>query len=814
MRNVRRLLKPGGRLLLLEVSDILLVKLMMSSLPGWWLGGDDGRRYEPMIFVSDWHSLLLSTGFSGVDHTVNDFVDASRYMNSVMLTQAVDDDIRVLRQPLTSRGDWLSGRSVTIVGGKRSTVARRVSKTLLAINGPLDTVINLVEGFDKTPSELPSMRSVLVLEDLDGPLFQTLTPGKLAGLQRAVNESRQVLWVSSGCRRQEPYANMSIGLCRSLAAEFHHIQMQHIDVEESDLAPLVISRIAEAMARLVFKSSDKDSDVLWSIEPELILEQGRWLIPRILPDDQLNDQLSASKMTIQTQSSLATTVVQVGRRRGEFVVTQPPPSLRAPEAAASSNVQIRVALPFLISFRADNGAPVYLCYGHEDGDPATQLLAVSTTSSSRICTPQHCVFDCSGAISAAGPLTMLRKVAFAVTAAQLLSGIDAGATIVLHEGDQFLGAAVRWKAAELGLKCVSTTFTSPTQHSGEEHGTLFIHPQAPERDVKKLVPCDTIPLIDFSDNVKTHGASGSSMLRRYLPACCKFAAIQDLFGGDDDSTYMTRPSAGVAKRVEETIRSSLGFDLTVDGPVIRASELSGQLVLDAHYSSVVNFAAVQPLNGSLLFQPDKTYMLVGCIGGLGQALCRWMVSVGVRHLALTTRNVSRVDTSWLKELRLRGAHFRLFQVDVSDKKVLEAVHAQVSREMPPISGVAHAAMVLSDRSFGELQVSDFATMFGPKVQGTQNLHELFHDQQLDFFVMFSSLASIVGNRGQSNYAAANLFMSAVAEQRRARNLAASVMHIGMVLSVGYVSSRGTYEAALRQYNYMPISEPDFLNMFA
>lgn len=97
---------------------------------------------------------------------------------------------------------------------------------------------------------------------------------------------------------------------------------------------------------------------------------------------------------------------------------------------------------------------------------------------------------------------------------------------------------------------------------------------------------------------------------------------------------------------------------------------------------------------------------------------------------------------------------------------------------------------------------------------TKNLEELFHDQQLDFFVMFSSLASIVGNRGQSNYAAANMFMTAVAEQRRARNLAASVMHIGMVLGVGYVSATGTYESTLRQYNYMPISEVDFLNMFS
>ncbi|KAK4064120.1 uncharacterized protein Triagg1_9099 [Trichoderma aggressivum f. europaeum] len=98
--------------------------------------------------------------------------------------------------------------------------------------------------------------------------------------------------------------------------------------------------------------------------------------------------------------------------------------------------------------------------------------------------------------------------------------------------------------------------------------------------------------------------------------------------------------------------------------------------------------------------------------------------------------------------------------------------------------------------------------------GTKNLDELFHDQPLDFFIMFSSLVSIVGNRGQSNHVAANLFLSTIAEQRRRRGLAASVIHIGMVLGVGYVSSTGVYERTLRQYNYMPITEQDLLDIFS
>lgn len=110
--------------------------------------------------------------------------------------------------------------------------------------------------------------------------------------------------------------------------------------------------------------------------------------------------------------------------------------------------------------------------------------------------------------------------------------------------------------------------------------------------------------------------------------------------------------------------------------------------------------------------------------------------------------------------------------------------------MPPICGTANAALLLSDRTFTELKVNDFTKVFGPKFKGTQNLHELLLDQKHDFFIMFSSLASVVGNRGQANCAASSLCMSAIAEQRRAKGLVDSVMHIGMVLGVGYVSSTG------------------------
>ncbi|KAK4064121.1 uncharacterized protein Triagg1_9100 [Trichoderma aggressivum f. europaeum] len=101
MQNVCRPLKSGGQLLLLEVtSEIVRVELMMAGLSGWRLGGDDGRRHGPTITRDQWDSLLKDTDFSGVDRVISDFVDEPKYMTSVMISQAVDSDVTLLRQPL------------------------------------------------------------------------------------------------------------------------------------------------------------------------------------------------------------------------------------------------------------------------------------------------------------------------------------------------------------------------------------------------------------------------------------------------------------------------------------------------------------------------------------------------------------------------------------------------------------------------------------------------------------------------------------------------------------------------------------------
>jgi hybrid polyketide synthase/nonribosomal peptide synthetase ACE1 len=125
-------------------------------------------------------------------------------------------------------------------------------------------------------------------------------------------------------------------------------------------------------------------------------------------------------------------------------------------------------------------------------------------------------------------------------------------------------------------------------------------------------------------------------------------------------------------------------------------------------------------------------------------------------------------------------------------------------------------MVLDDISFFEMPFEKMTKVLGPKIKGAVYLDELFQENTLDFFVLFSSVTAIAGNRGQSAYTTANMFMSALATQRRSKGLAASILHIGAVMGVGYIN-RGFSEAifaALRKTGFMMMSEREFHLCFA
>jgi acyl transferase domain-containing protein/acyl-CoA synthetase (AMP-forming)/AMP-acid ligase II/NAD(P)-dependent dehydrogenase (short-subunit alcohol dehydrogenase family)/acyl carrier protein len=175
--------------------------------------------------------------------------------------------------------------------------------------------------------------------------------------------------------------------------------------------------------------------------------------------------------------------------------------------------------------------------------------------------------------------------------------------------------------------------------------------------------------------------------------------------------------------------------------------------------------------GGLQFNPDAVYLITGGLGGLGRKVARWMGDYGARHLVLTgRRGVMPEDEGFIRELTSRGIDVMVRRADVSSLDDMRGVFEEIDRTGFPLKGIFHSAGIFDNRILVHLTHERFSSMTAPKAQGAWNLHVLTTERSLDFFVLFSSAASVIGGRGLGHYAAANAFMDALAQFRTAKGL--------------------------------------------
>ncbi|MFE1978904.1 SDR family NAD(P)-dependent oxidoreductase, partial [Streptomyces hygroscopicus] len=174
------------------------------------------------------------------------------------------------------------------------------------------------------------------------------------------------------------------------------------------------------------------------------------------------------------------------------------------------------------------------------------------------------------------------------------------------------------------------------------------------------------------------------------------------------------------------------------------------------------------------WQPRGSVLITGGTGAIGGRLARWLVRGGAEHLVLTSRR--GLDAPGAVELRdeltALGARVTIAACDAADRGALRELLDGLPAEYP-LTAVVHAAGVLDDGLIDTLTVPRTQGVFRPKVDAVVNLHELTQDLDLSAFILFSSYAGTVGGTGQGSYAAANAFLDALAQQRRAQGLAAT-----------------------------------------
>ncbi|MER6434102.1 type I polyketide synthase [Streptomyces sp900105245] len=208
-----------------------------------------------------------------------------------------------------------------------------------------------------------------------------------------------------------------------------------------------------------------------------------------------------------------------------------------------------------------------------------------------------------------------------------------------------------------------------------------------------------------------------------------------------------------------------------------------------------------PSHSPFLCRPDGTYLITGGLGGVGMEVAHWLVERGARRLILLGRTGLPHRETWdtvhdaslrakidaIRELEDAGASIAVMKADVGDPDQMRAVFHDLRTNYPPLRGIMHAAGTIAPELITDLTPQTMATVFRSKVAGTLVLDELIHGISLDHLVLFSSVESVIGMRGQAPYAAANSFLESYAHQRTQAGHPTVAVHWGVWGGTGLVA---------------------------
>jgi acyl transferase domain-containing protein/NADPH:quinone reductase-like Zn-dependent oxidoreductase/NAD(P)-dependent dehydrogenase (short-subunit alcohol dehydrogenase family)/acyl carrier protein len=268
-----------------------------------------------------------------------------------------------------------------------------------------------------------------------------------------------------------------------------------------------------------------------------------------------------------------------------------------------------------------------------------------------------------------------------------------------------------------------------------------------------------------------------------------------------DSVAAQRTFAKILRQFENGVFTPLPYSVFDGEDVAAAFHLMQQ---SGHIGKIV----VRPPDNSPAmpatqpFRPNAkgTHVITGAFGGFGLETAKWLVEKGARHLVMIGRSgpVSAEAQTVLREFAAKGIKILACSCDVTDRPALEELFGSIRSAMPPIAGVMHAAMALDDGILANLDVERFHRVLAPKVAGADYLDQLVRGEKLDYFVLFSSVTTLIGNPGQANYVAANAYMEGLARRRRQKGLPALAVGWGPILDVGVVARNQRLQSSLQK----------------
>ncbi|KAF2202683.1 phenolpthiocerol synthesis polyketide synthase ppsA [Delitschia confertaspora ATCC 74209] len=826
IRHARKLLRPGGKLILLDMTHSLLsVSLIFGNLPGWWNCSEPWRQYGPLLDENQWRDVLQRHGFSDLQASTPDYLNPLEEGTRVMIASAVEEDTPVQTQPAHKRTVLLHRHDLTAA----SKEFMKAAKTMLDNSGVPTEVLGLSE---LQTWDLKGTVFISFLE-WEHPLLTEISPSDFSWLQRLMQQAAGLFWLTrGGAKGSRPQLSLFQGLARSLRAEQEGFPCITVDFDSEHILPAAQS--AE-LVMSVYKQTLQTPKTQRVVDREFSEQGGVLRVKRAIEDDMSNRLIAARTQDIplpdnlqdirQSDRPLKLKVKNLGSL-DSFIWTD---DMTMHEPLPTDHVEIEVhavGLNFrdvLISMGeiSDN----YLgneCAGiiTKVGKDVPHLLVGDRVAawclgsfSTRMRNPAHCVQripdDMSFSTAAALPLVYVTAYYSLITIARL----EEGESILIHAAAGGVGQAAIQIAKTVGAEIFVTVGTEKKkQHLMETYGIDESHIFS-SRDLS-FVQGIRSATSGRGVDVVLNSLAGDA-LQTTWKCIAPFGRFVEIGKRDIDvnsrlemspfARNVTFSSVDVTvifrqnKKLAQNIFRKV-MELVRKGEVKEASPL----VVDA-----------KP-HAPLALSGDASYLLAGGLGGLGRSMSRWMAKHGAKHLIFVSRNgpSSAEASEFLKELDAKRVRYAVLRCDITQEEELCTALSTTLKTFPPIRGVIQGAMVLKDQIFANMTYETYINTLRPKVHGSWSLHKATLDQPLDFFLLLSSAAGFVGNAGQGNYVAGCTYQDALSAYRNSLGLPATSIDIGKVTGVGFVAENaGTVsDTNLKKLGMLEIQEAELLAM--
>ncbi|KAI0377914.1 hypothetical protein F5Y04DRAFT_284381 [Hypomontagnella monticulosa] len=835
LANCRKLLKPGGQLIVTELTNkIARRSVVFGVLSGWWLGEDDKRQWGPELTEEEWDSRLRAEGFSGVDWCFRDREDEG-HSSSIMASSIPYDSLNEGFKKVVI---------VTPPKGSNQTklMIDKLSERLMADG----TSVEQKSLPDLIGLDLSTTRCITAWE-LERPLLSSMEKNEFDALKHMVLHSEGTIWLTRGgtsIDTRAPELNMVAGFARTIRGEAPEVKFTTLDLDP-DIPCEELETIDTIMK--VFRLQDQSHNT----DHEFAARKEALHVLRICPDEDLSriltpNESSETRLTIQPMKQPGRPLKLDLKTTGELDSFYFNDDEDYSQPLGDLEVEIEVKAVGLD--RHDMAVAVGQLWdpdlGVECSGVVTRLGKDVTNFSvgDRVMTctlgwyktfirnTQDMFQRLPDTMSFEEGATMMISYGTAVHSVFNVARLQAGETVLIHSASDCLGQAAINAAQHVGAEILATVLSEAEKqflvehyHIPEDHifsnkdagfvqgvkritdglgvqvvlntltGELLRqswHCIAPfgrfiELGMKDIRSNTGLDMVPFANNAIFAGVNILTMYRTNRRMLSRL--MVDVF------RYYRE---GIVKLVKP-LHVFKFSEIAEAFRLLQARKHRGKVVLRVVDNDRVPATPSKPVE--LRLRPDATYIIPGGLGGLGRSLMKWMAEKGARNLVATSRSGAKDPRAQqlVEDLSQLGVRVKAFLGDVGCIEQCQKVLDEISKEgFPPIRGAVIMAMNVQDSMFETMGFNAWWAALRPKYEVTLNMHRML-PKDLDFFICMSSAAGQIGSIAQSNYNAGNTYQDAVVHYRRAQGLKGTSINLGWMGEIGFVSEQGKVPEIVR-----------------